>query len=48
MGAKPLPDPVFSLSELGTLAANVLARVVARGVYEATTLPFNGAVAMLA
>ncbi|HZP71528.1 MAG TPA: P1 family peptidase [Pseudolabrys sp.] len=43
MGAKPLPDPIFSLSELGTLAANVLARAVARGVYEATRLPFDGA-----
>jgi L-aminopeptidase/D-esterase-like protein len=43
-GAKALPDPVFSLSELGMLAANVLARAVARGVYEATTLEFPGAV----
>jgi L-aminopeptidase/D-esterase-like protein len=43
MGTKPLPDPVFSLSELGMLAANVLARAIARGVYEAKTLPFNGA-----
>jgi L-aminopeptidase/D-esterase-like protein len=43
MGVKPLPDPVFSLSELGMLAANVLARAIARGVYEATSLPFNGA-----
>ncbi len=42
-GQKPLADPVFSLSELGTLAANVLARAVARGVYEATALPFPGA-----
>jgi L-aminopeptidase/D-esterase-like protein len=42
-GAKPLPDPVFALSELGMLAANVLARAIARGVYEAKTLPFNGA-----
>jgi L-aminopeptidase/D-esterase-like protein len=39
-GAKPLPDPLFALSELGMLAANVLARAVARGVYEATALPF--------
>jgi len=39
-GSKPLADPVFSLSELGTLAANTLARAVARGVYEATALPF--------
>ena len=42
MGAKPLPDPVYSLSELGMAAANVLARAVARGVYEATALPFAG------
>ncbi len=42
-GAKPLPDAVYSLSELGMLAANVLARAVARGVYEATALPFPGA-----
>ena len=39
-GVKPLPDPVFALSELGMLAANVLARAIARGVYEATALPF--------
>ena len=39
-GAKQLPDPVFALSELGMLAANVLARAIARGVYEATALPF--------
>ena len=43
MGAKPLPDPVYSLSELGMLAANVLARAIARGVYEAVALPFDGA-----
>ena len=43
MGAKPLRDPVFSLSELGMLAANVLARALARGVYEAKALPFPGA-----
>ncbi len=42
-GAKPLADPVYALSELGMLAANVLARAVARGVYEATALPFAGA-----
>ena len=34
-----LADPVFALTELGTLAANVLARAIARGVYEATALP---------
>ena len=43
-GQKPLPDPVFSLSELGMLAANVLARAIARGIYEATALRFPGAV----
>jgi L-aminopeptidase/D-esterase-like protein len=43
-GAKALPDPVFSLSELGMLAANVLARAIARGVYEAVALEFPGAV----
>ena len=43
MGEKPLPDPVLSLSELGMLAANVLARAIARGVYEATALPFASA-----
>jgi len=43
LGAKPLPDPVYSLSELGMLAANVLARAIARGVYEAAALPFPGA-----
>ena len=43
MGTKPLPDPVYSLSELGMLAANVLARAIARGIYEATALPFAGA-----
>jgi D-aminopeptidase len=43
LGHKPLPDPVFSLSALGTAAANVLARAIARGVYEATALPFPGA-----
>ena len=40
---RPLKDPVIELSELGALAANVLARAVARGVYEATALPFPGA-----
>lgn len=42
-GKKPLPDPLFSLTTLGALAANVLARAIARGVYEATALPFPGA-----
>lgn len=43
-GKKPLPDPLFALTALGALAANVLARAIARGVYEAAALPFDGAV----
>jgi L-aminopeptidase/D-esterase-like protein len=43
VGPKPLPDPVYALSELGMVAANVLARAIARSVYEATALPFPGA-----
>lgn len=42
-GKKPLADPVLSLARLGGLAANVLARAVARGVYEAQALPFADA-----
>ena len=38
------PDhPTFILSELGALAADVVARAIARGVYEARALPFPGA-----
>jgi D-aminopeptidase len=42
-GHRPLADPLLGLAELGTVAANVLARAVARGVYEATALPFPDA-----
>ena len=42
-GARPLADPVFALSELGTLAADVVARAIARAIYEARALPFPGA-----
>jgi L-aminopeptidase/D-esterase-like protein len=42
-GKTALPDPLFSLTTLGALAANVLARAIARGVYEATALPFENA-----
>ena len=42
-GRKPLGDPVLGLTVLGTLAADCLARAVARGVYEATALPFPDA-----
>jgi D-aminopeptidase len=43
IGVKPLADPYYGLAELGMVAANVLARAIARGVYEATALPFAGA-----
>ena len=41
--AKPMRDEVHDLTEIGLAAADCLARAVARGVYEATTLPFPGA-----
>ena len=41
-GQKPI-DPLAGLTELGMVAANVMARAVARGVYEANALPFPGA-----
>jgi L-aminopeptidase/D-esterase-like protein len=40
--AKPI-EPLVELSELGMIAANVLARAIARGVYQAAPLPFQGA-----
>ena len=42
-GRRPLADAVLGLTELGTLAANVVARAIARGVYAATALPLPGA-----
>jgi D-aminopeptidase len=39
---KPI-DPGAGLTELGAIAANVMARAIACGVYEATALPFPGA-----
>ncbi|MBS0531512.1 MAG: P1 family peptidase [Proteobacteria bacterium] len=39
---KPV-DPLIGLTELGMVAANTVARAIARGVYEATALPFPGA-----
>jgi D-aminopeptidase len=35
-GARPLADPLRDLTEIGSLAADCLARAIARGVYEAT------------
>jgi hypothetical protein len=40
---KPLADPIYGLSELGTFAATVVARAIARGVYEVVAPPFSGA-----
>ena len=42
IGEKPI-DPLAGLTELGMVAANVMARAIARGVHEATALPFPGA-----
>lgn len=39
---KPI-DPMVGLTELGMVAANAVARAVARGVYSATALPFPDA-----
>jgi L-aminopeptidase/D-esterase-like protein len=42
-GKRPLANPIQGLADLGATAANVLARAIARAVYEATALPFPGA-----
>jgi L-aminopeptidase/D-esterase-like protein len=42
-GTQPLADPIADLAELGAAAADVVARSVARAVYEAKALPFPGA-----
>jgi len=39
---KPI-DPLIGLTELGMVAANVVARAIARGVFSATALPFPDA-----
>ena len=40
---RPLADPVRELTELGHAATLVMARAIARGVFEASALPFPGA-----
>ena len=40
---RPLADPIAHLAELGAMAADVVARAIARGVYEAKALPFPNA-----
>ncbi|HEX2652336.1 MAG TPA: P1 family peptidase [Xanthobacteraceae bacterium] len=42
-GRRAINNPLHDLSEIGSIAANVLARAVARGIYEATALPFPNA-----
>jgi L-aminopeptidase/D-esterase-like protein len=42
-GVHALADPIHALAELGALAADVVARAIARAVYEARALPFLGA-----
>lgn len=42
-GHRPLDEPMMDLTELGAIAANVLARAVARGIHAANKLPFAGA-----
>jgi D-aminopeptidase len=43
-GRAPLSNPVFDLMRIGSAAAQVVARAVARGVFEAEALEFPGAV----
>jgi len=38
-GRRPLAAPVFALTYLGTLAANVVTRAIARGIFGAKALP---------
>jgi D-aminopeptidase len=42
-GRRPLADPLFAITKLGSAAANVVARAIARGVFEAAALPFPDA-----
>jgi D-aminopeptidase len=42
-GRRPLADPRIGIAQLGAIAANTLARATARAVYEASALPFPGA-----
>jgi D-aminopeptidase len=40
---RPVTDALMGLTMIGTIAANVVARAIARGVYSATALPFPAA-----
>ncbi|GGH26180.1 peptidase T4 [Alsobacter metallidurans] len=42
-GRRPAPADAYALNEIAVAAADCLARAVSRGVFEATALPFPGA-----
>jgi D-aminopeptidase len=42
-GRRPLPEGTLALTEIGALAANVVARAIARGVFAAESLQLAGA-----
>jgi L-aminopeptidase/D-esterase-like protein len=42
-GLRPVTEPILELTELGHAATLVMARAIARGVYEAAALPVPGA-----
>ena len=42
-GGRRLADPLLGLTALGSIAANVVARAIARGVFAAAALPLPGA-----
>src|SRR5829696_4497720 len=42
-GKRELPEPLHAITRLGTVAANVTARAIARAVYAAAALPFRNA-----
>ena len=42
-GRRALIDPLYGLTSLGAIAADVVARAIARGVFAATALPFPAA-----
>ena len=47
-GLRPMNDPVVELTELGHVATQVMARAIARGVYEATRIAGAGCAAVVA
>ena len=42
-GVRQMRDPLVELTELRHVATQVMARAIARGIYEATALPVAGA-----